>query len=240
MKSTTLIKLSLLIVLCTTLFVSCDILTGGGGNNGGGVKEPCIPLNKQTLVYVPLDQYLKDVGRFNNEVSRGVNDKFINMATQYPEFAGKNPSRHVTFSLHRLKNFIYEIERLSEQEGVDVDSMGITWSFAIYDHDADHNGATDLRSQQTLYGMPSRLMPDGTYAPVDIYHDFSAMGRKAMTWVETGVDPIGDERTGILESDNAFNRGNLCPPICNDDMRTLQSTADSFSGATFGTLNRNQ
>ena len=233
-------KLSAVMVLSMVMIGACDLITGGSGGN----KKPCIALDVQPIQYVEMGQYLQDVARYNNEVAGKVNSNFDSLFNYagHGDFEGKDASCHVTFSLSRLKNFIYEIERISAQEGVDVDSMGITWSFAIYDHHRSHNNTTDqidLRSQQTLYGLPSRLMPDGTYAPVSMYKDFSPMGTEALFAIED-TSRLTEPNSGILQSDDAFNRGNLCPPICNQQMLNLQTATTRFNDARFGTVNHYQ
>ena len=205
--------------------------------------KACISFVKEPLRYVPIRQYLQDVGRFNNEIGSAVETKYDLMAANNADFDGKLPSRHITFSLNRLKNFIYEIDSLASKQGVDPKEMAITWSYAVYDHDKSHvKGGADFRSMQTLYAVPSRIDPDGGYLPVDIYDNFKPLSR--MT--EMALDPSSkpSQKTGILSpaeggDGDAFNRGHLCPAVCNEQLRIIGNHADMYQQAHYGTLNAN-
>lgn len=206
----------------------------------------CIPFEKVDLQYVPLERYLKDVGRFKNEVAVHIEKEYDSLSALNADFKGKLPSRHCTFSLPRLKSFIHEIDSLAKVNGRDPKDMAITWSYAIYDHSEDHQGDADLRSMQTLYGLPSERTEKGAYEPVDLYNSFKPLDEKVIKIVEQGMEFGRDERSGILsngengDGPDAFNRGHLCPAVCSRILQDVQNGADTYNNAMYGTLNANQ
>lgn len=187
----------------------------------------CIPFKKQPLRYVPLDQYLRDVDRFDQEVGQYTTERLNSLSTRGRQFAGyeeKQASRQCTFSLARLKNFIYVIEEAALRNGQNTDSLGITWSYALYDnHRSHHVNGNDFRSLQTLYGMPSLLTPQGVML-VDINKGFGQLGK-------TAIYDINNHNTHQLvalgpEEDPIFNFGSMCPPACTPDDLNLFKLAE--------------
>ncbi|MEL6537593.1 MAG: hypothetical protein AAFQ98_19390 [Bacteroidota bacterium] len=184
-----------------------------------------IPFNDATIQYISLNQYMRDVSRYKHEAATGIRqqmERTLSKADQesfrtYTEMSGKEflntrePVRSCSFSLHRLKNFIADIEEATKRYETDDENTGITWTYAVYDNTQDHfaSAEADHRGLHTLYGVASintdsgRILVDA--ASGDVLSQIIKRERLSLTSEEVSV--------GILPPD-PFNLGHLCPPSC--------------------------
>ena len=181
-------------------------------------QGPCIPYQQDSLDFIPVEQYLKDIQRFQWEIGEHTTKQLQNINMRF--YDTKQASRQCTFSLHRLKNFIALIEQKAAEHKIKPELLGITWNYAIYDNTTAHYSEKrgDYRSLMTLYGVPSMFTEKGSQL-VDI-NDFDLLGPK----LASGATGGGNKSIAIvgLESDeSAFNFGYMCPPTCDIGQETL-------------------
>lgn len=197
-----------------------------------------IGYRKDTIDYITIGQYMRDVSRFENEVNATITDSLMALTSRkrfiakyknqraYVSFNSRKASRQVTFSLHRLKNFIADIESSARLQGIDDSKLGITWSFALYDMDSSHiiNG-NDYRSLHTLYGVPT--VKTDTGREIVNLSDWVPLHYYAQKIAEdSSGSPLADDVFPILAPNaDAFNLGQLCPPNCDPDPDPLYDAA---------------
>jgi len=188
-------------------------------SNQQATAANCISYNPENVITVPLGEYLRDAQRYQNVIGKNASKVLADIkGAKVEEWQGVN-TRQVTFSLHRLKNFIAAIEDAAQQPGVniDVDSLGITWTFAVYDSEMNHvfpSSGTDYRQQQTLYGVPSRLMGDNTVELVDILDKCKPVVDRLKSSGYAAADNYEFAALYTGGPNDIFNFGHLCPPNC--------------------------
>ncbi|HAA17570.1 MAG TPA: hypothetical protein DCP28_01890 [Cytophagales bacterium] len=233
-----------------TLFLvwSCDTPSGSSVQPppaGGGSQKLIgkLPFNDTIIQYITLNQYMRDVSRYRREATEGIRQRMVGTIKRadqeafisYTEMSGEDflstrePVRSCSFSLHRLKNFIGDIEAATKRYEVDDERTGITWTYAIYDNTQDHvSKEADYRGLHTLYGVASidtdsgRIMIDAATGNI-----LSEIIKREQFSLKTEEFSIG-----ILPPD-PFNLGHLCPPSCGPPPSPIYQSDDRFKTASY-------
>ena len=191
-------------LIMISTFISC---------NNHDLNGPCnstLSFCKKEIPQITLGQYLEGMREFNREVASRIEDDYYGIELKEKD---KLASRHITFSLSYLKNFINEVEHiLAENENriETYDSIGITWTYAMYSR-----SDPTYPNLQTLYGVPS-VYRNG------IAHRIGLIDNGEIIVPLQRIKEIGqyfNSSTHIIggSDEAAFNHGQLCQPFCPDD-----------------------
>ncbi|MEL6533916.1 MAG: hypothetical protein AAFQ98_00825 [Bacteroidota bacterium] len=244
------IQLLMVVLLLANLVVFCS----NSGEQESPTQVPaCIPFNPDSVNYVSLDEFKRDVARFQKEIGSGETRDLQQVSNRreaadvdraFEGYEDKLASRQVTFTLHRLKNYIHEVEQAAMASGINLNRLAITWSFAIYDHTDSHNEERDHRSLQTLYGLPSVVGGNGAKLYVGIDNKLEPLRNAALnqevqaSFIQqialTSIRDTEKENAVSLiigPEDAAFNRGYLCPPSCGDDQDDLFGELENLNSS---------
>jgi len=236
--------ISALLIICITL------PNNTGCSSGTQQRENCLEAQKMDLQKVPFNTFLMDIARFENEVATPLNNRYARLASNgnRPAMYGKQASLSCTFSLKRLKSFIFEFEQIAAAKGVPADSLGITWFYAVYDNNNTHimGTDTDYRSLQTLYGLPS-IFNATTTQPLIFTSNVNTDGDTLDNWMPidknllAAGDELADKEIAVItptqtsnRSGNAgtrqaaFNMGQLCPPSCPENLIIINESSRNY------------
>lgn len=237
------------------VLLSIIIVMSSHTSNRKKIPEICHSCKTDSFLGVPLDTFMKDVGRYRGT---HVEDAGIGMARSTNKHE-KDMSRACTYSLDTLKKFICLLETYAAKSKIRSKDLAIRFYYGVYPREM-RIARQDYGSLHTLFMVPAVYNPK-----TEVYEDFDAKasaqkryqgkGNGKMEYqfksgyytlremVAQGIsDPIfildasailpprGEVRGLAPPPAFVMNQGQLCPPNCPDD--SFLSKIDQKYGRT--------